>query len=265
MAIYPNEAWPADSTVLSVDGGLDARTGLPFIAKGTGPTSNPSYEIQYNRRQMRENSILAGWRQGMVVNEGGLNIGVYPISLTIAGARNAFEGATGIAVPDNTTRMVYLDTAAELHLAEAWPADPADYLPLAEITSEHGSVHIEDRRMCAVFDVPSPHRWNVASFCPQVGNNQSGLKIFEYRAPQKLLLEEVQVFCTAVTSVASLDVKADGVSVLSSSVSPEAGAVVRPMVADAVIASAGVVSVHVTTNEGGSVTNVGVTLLFRPM
>jgi len=49
--IYPNEVWPAETTVLQVDGTTDIRTGLPFIAKGTGPTSSPSYEVQYNRRQ----------------------------------------------------------------------------------------------------------------------------------------------------------------------------------------------------------------------
>jgi len=153
MPVYPNEAWPADSTVLEVDGALDVATGLPFIAKGTGPTSSPSYEVQYNRRQMRQNTILAGWRQGMVVDEGGLEIGVFPIRFTIAGLRKTFEGATGVAVPDNATRVIYLDSDANLQVAAAWPGDIAAYLPLAEVTTLNGAMTVEDRRGDAVFGV----------------------------------------------------------------------------------------------------------------
>src|SRR5512146_159694 len=109
MSVYPNEAWPAESVVVAVDGTVDARTGLPFIPKGTGPTSSPSYEVQYNRRQMRENSILSGWRQGMVVDEGGLKLGVYPLNYTISGEWKSFAGATGVDMPDESTRVVYLD------------------------------------------------------------------------------------------------------------------------------------------------------------
>lgn len=265
MSTYPNEAWPAESTVLSVDGTLDTGTGLPFIAKGTGPTSSPSYEVQYNRRQMRENAILAGWRQGMVVDEGELKVGVYPISFTIAGVRKSYAGATGVSVPDDSTRVVYLDTAAVLQVASSWPTKLCDYLPLAEITTAYGVTSIEDRRVYSAFDVPMPDRWCVTAFYPQVGNSQTGLEVFEYRAPQGLVLEEVQVFCTATTSTTSIDVKEGGVSVLSAAATPVAGSVVRPTISDADIVSASSVSMCVTTNGSGSVTNLTVTLLFRPV
>ena len=153
MATYPNETWPAESTVLGVDGTLDTRTGLPYIAKGTGPTSNPSYEIQYNRRQMRENSILSSLRQGMVVNEGNLKIGVYPIIYTLSGIRRSFAGATNVSVPDNATRMIYLDSAGVLQVATDWPATIATYMPLAEVVTAAGVMTIDDRRLYTIFNV----------------------------------------------------------------------------------------------------------------
>ena len=153
MATYPNEIWPADSVIEALDGTIDAATGLPFIAKGTGPTSSPTYEVQYNRRQMRQNRILAAWRQGMVVDEGNLKIGVYPIFFTIGGVRKSFSGATGVAVPDNATRVVYLDASAVLQVAASWPSDLSTFLPLAEITTSAGVMTVEDRRVYTVFQV----------------------------------------------------------------------------------------------------------------
>jgi len=151
---YPNEAWPADTAVEALDGTTDEATGLPYIAKGTGPTSVPSYEVQYNRRQQRQNRILAGWRQGMVVDEGNLKIGVYPINFTLGGYRRFFAGATNQAVPDDSIRYVYLDESANLQIAEAWPGDLTAYLPLAKVVSSSGTLTIEDMRVYAAFHVP---------------------------------------------------------------------------------------------------------------
>ena len=109
MAItYPDEIWPSDADVEALDGATDERTGLPYVAKGTGPTSVPTYEIQYNRRQQRQNQILATWRQGMVVDEGDLKIGVYPIDFVIDGVWKIFSGASEVSIPDDSTRIVYL-------------------------------------------------------------------------------------------------------------------------------------------------------------
>ena len=43
MPTYPNEAYPTDATILSLDGTVDVLTGLPYVAKGVGPNSTPSY------------------------------------------------------------------------------------------------------------------------------------------------------------------------------------------------------------------------------
>jgi hypothetical protein len=154
MAItYPNESWPVDTQIEALDGTTDPATGLPYIAKGTGPTSTPTYEVQYNRRQQRENRILAAWRQGMVVDEGGLHIGVYPIEFVIGGALKSYLGATGVEVPDDSSRVVYLDSDAALQIAALWPADIATYLPLASIEAAGGQLTITDRRALGAFRV----------------------------------------------------------------------------------------------------------------
>lgn len=263
MKVYPSEAWPAESTVLELDGTMDIATGLPFIAKGTGPTSSPSYEVQYNRRQMRQNVILAACRQGMLVDEGGLRVGVYPIDYTLGGQRKSFAGATGVSVPDNTHSVVYLDGAATLQMATAWPEDMHDYLPIAEITTAGGTMLIADRRMDALCEVSPPSRRCLVASCGQVGNSENALKVFEFEFGQPAVLEQVQVFCTAVTATAGADVRKAGVSMLSAPATPVAGSVVKPDIVDAVVVAGASVSVHVTTGAAGSVSNLSVVLVVR--
>jgi hypothetical protein len=260
MPTYPDELWPADSTILDVDGTTDVLTGLPFIPKGTGPTSSPSYEIQYNRRQMRQNLILAPWRQGTVVDEGSLRIGVYPIEYTLGGQRKSFAGLTGMSVLDNGVRVVYLDASAAVQVAAAWPADLGSYLPLAEITTAGGAMNVVDRRTWSAFQAAVNRRY-LSAVCSQVGSNQSALKVFECDPAQDLVLEEVQVFCTATAATASLDVRKSGASMLSAPATPIAGSLVKPAIADAALSASTNVTVNVTTNGAGSISNLQVILV----
>jgi hypothetical protein len=269
MSTYPTEAWPTVGDIEALDGTSDLNTGLPYIPKGTGPTSSPSYEVQYNRRQHRLNRILAGWRQGMVVDEGGLAIGVYPMLFTIGGVRKSFSGATGVAISDNSTKVVYLDTSAALQTAAAWPGDPTTYMPLAVVTAVNGKLTIVDRRPDVVFHVPSVEsslvndRRVVTAHVSSVGNSQSDVEVFAFDPAEDLTLEEVQVYCTAMTATASVDVKEGGASVLSTVVTPSAGAIVGPTISDGDISSGNHVTIHVTTDGGGSLSDLTVTLLFK--
>jgi len=269
MPTFPNEIWPAEAAVEALDGTTDPLTGLPYIAKGTGPTSVPSLEVQYNRRERRLNAILAGWRQGMVVDEGGLEIGVYPIQYTLGGQRRAFDGASGVAVPQNATKVVYLDNLGLLILADTWPADLTEYLPLAVVDTHDGRTEIDDARGLTSFHVPSLESAQerdgrlITAYCAAVGANQSDATIFAYDPPEDLTLVEVQVYCTAVAASASVNVKENGVSVLASPATPSAGAIVKPAVADAAISGANNLTVHVTTNGTGSMANLSVSLLFK--
>ncbi|MBN1344516.1 MAG: hypothetical protein JXQ73_17635 [Phycisphaerae bacterium] len=143
---YPNEAWPSDGAAEALDGTTDQKTGLPYIAKGTNPTSTPSYQVQYQRREQRQNAMLATLRQGQVVDEGGLYVGVYPIDYTLGGVRKHFAGAMNQAMTDNATKCVYLDASNALQVQDAFPSDLRTCLPLAEVTASGGVVTIADRR-----------------------------------------------------------------------------------------------------------------------
>ena len=97
-----------------------------------------------------------------------------------------------------------------------------------------------------------------------VAINQTAVEIFEWTAPQALILAEVQVYCTATVATASVDVLEAGVSVLSAAATPTAGTVVKPTISDAAIASGAAVTVAVTTNGTGTITDLTVTLRFKP-
>jgi hypothetical protein len=152
--INPNESWPSDASVESLDGMTSPATGLPYIAKGTSPSSVPSYQVQYLRREQRQNAILAPWRQGQVVDEGSLEVGVYPADYSLGGVRKHFAGATAQAVADNSTKCIYIDAMNALQIQEAFPTDVRTFLPLAEVTASGGMLSIEDRRVWTALAVP---------------------------------------------------------------------------------------------------------------
>lgn len=267
--IFPNEVWPADAAVEALDGTMDQRTGLPYIAKGTAPTSVPSFEVQYNRAQQRLRGILAGWRQGMVVDEGGLSIGVYPIRFMLGGTQRSFPGASGVSVPDDSEKVVYLDGAATLQVADYWPGDVTSFLPLAIVSAADGQMEIVDVRGYAAFRVPSLEATSVrdrrvmTAHAAVVGGNQADAAIFAFDPAADLTLEEVQVYCTAVSASASVQVKKADSSVLAAAAVPLAGTVVKPAVADANISASNPVSVRVTTDGAGSISDLAVTLFFK--
>jgi hypothetical protein len=155
MAIYPNEVYPADAAIEALDGTADSTTGLSYIAKGVGPNSTPTYEVQYNRRLQRQNAMLAAVNQGRVVDEGGLTIGVFPVVYYFQNARKYYAGTTGFAVADNSTVYVCLNSNNVFITGASFPADVKTFLPLAKITTANGDITaIEDERGAVLFHVP---------------------------------------------------------------------------------------------------------------
>jgi hypothetical protein len=266
MATYPNERWAADGVIQALDGTTDPATGLPFIPKGTGPTSSPSLEIQYNRRLARQNGILAGWRQGMVVDEGDLKIGAYPIAFTLRGIRRSFDGASGIAVSDDATTRVYLDTNGLLQTQADFPSDVTSYLPLAEVVTTGGVMTIADKRVLTTFTVPSldvtatQTRMIVSAHADQVGSSENALEIFKVWAPAALTIEQVQMYCMTVSATATVDIRKNSTTILSAPGNLQAGSVITPVVVNADIAHSDYLSVHVTTDASGSIGGLSVSM-----
>jgi hypothetical protein len=152
--IFPNEAFPADAAIAMLDGVADQSTGLPYIAKGVGPASTPSYEIQYNRRLARQNARLAVITAGLVVDEGNLAIGVYPLDYRLGGVDKRFAGATNQSVSDNQTHYVYVDEANVLQIAASEPADITSFIPLARVDAASGMLTISPRTNLVRFGAP---------------------------------------------------------------------------------------------------------------
>ncbi|MEE9293512.1 MAG: hypothetical protein V3W34_00905 [Phycisphaerae bacterium] len=218
---YPNEAYPADTTVLALDGTVDVETGLPYIAKGVGPNSTPTYEIQYNRRLLRQNQILVAVRQGMVVDEGSLKIGVYPISYRLGGSAKWFPGATSQAVPDDSVRSVYIDSSNALQIQSVSPQDETIFLPLATVTTSAGSMTIVDDRPGVLVEVaPVGPSAKTLPFAPSVFlSGTLSVKVWEIEwvAPVGFTLKDVtgRVNTAPVGADLVVDIRVNGTSIFS--------------------------------------------------
>ncbi len=218
---YPDEVFPSDASVLTLDGGVDTPTGLPYIAKGVGPNSTPTYEVQYNRRQQRQNTILAAMREGMVVQDGALTVGVYPIRYTLGGVRKCFDGAVNQAIPDDSTRVVYVDASNTLQVQAAFPADLTSFLPLATVTAASGVMTVVDERPAVLFDVsPVGASANTVPITPSVhisGNLTTGAASVEWPAPFDFTLVSAigQAGTAPVGASLIVDVRINGASIFA--------------------------------------------------
>lgn len=107
------------------------------------------------------------------------------------------------------------------------------------------------------------HYMIVQAHKSSVENSESDTEVFEFTAPLAMTLTEVQVYCTDTAATASVDVKEEGTTVLEAAATPSAGAVVKPTISDSAIAADAAVTVHVTTDGTGTITDLTVTLLFK--
>lgn len=222
MPTYPNEADPADSVVLALDGTVDTQTGLTYIAKGVGPNSTPTYEIQYNRRLLHQNQMLSALRAGMVVDEGSLKIGVYPVNYTLDGARKSFAGATTQAVTDDATRKVYIDQNNALQIQTSFPTDLTTFLPLATVVAAAGSLTITDERPSVMYGVsPVGMVAKTIPFAPSVfvaGALSVSVLTIEWVAPFAFTLRSAtgRVNTAPVGTDLIVDVRVGGTSIFAS-------------------------------------------------
>lgn len=218
---YPNEVYATDATIEALDGTVDVQTGLSYVAKGVGPNSAPSYEVQYNRRLVRQNSVLVAARHGMVVDEGSLNIGVYPIIYQLGGQAKSFDGATNQPVPDDAIRVVYIDSANALQIQSLFPSDTTAHLPLATVTANAGSLTIIDERPALLYAVsPVGPNAKTLAFAPSVvlGGTLS-VKVWEIEwvAPFGFTLRNAtgRVNTAPVGSALIADIRVGGTSVFA--------------------------------------------------
>lgn len=148
---YPTLPVLSNSDAEALGGTTDEETQIPYIAKNT--SGNDAY-----RALMRESNYvdvaITQQRQGEVIDEGGLEIGVFPIEYAIAGMAKTFDGATGQAVTASETNYIWVDTDETLDISiVGWPG------------TEHRRLAIV---VCAAADITSVtdvrnHNWDNGS------------------------------------------------------------------------------------------------------
>ena len=141
---YPDIPFPDNDAAHALDGTTHPTTRVPFIVKDTDDTSDPKINVQENRNLQRLLNGLGRVLQGSVWAENtALNVGAFPLYYSIGGVAKYFEGATGVAVPDDDTSFAYLDTDQTLKVvtdAVGWPGDATSYIPLAEVVAASGAI-----------------------------------------------------------------------------------------------------------------------------
>jgi hypothetical protein len=95
-----------------------------------------------------------------------------------------------------------------------------------------------------------------------VAISQTAAEVFQYTVPENASLVSVRVYCTATAATASVDVKKQGTTVLTGTVTPVAGSDVAGTLTGgaAALTAADVLTVLVTTNGSGTITDLQVVL-----
>ncbi len=150
----PNEQYEANSFYDNLAGTEDSGTGIPYMPASAGPNSSPSVGVHRRRRDNRLFNILTALREGMVVKEASLEIGIWSINYLFMGTLKAYNGATGESVTDDATNYLYINSSNTLVINTTGFPSTNDHLPLAEVVCADGSISsITDRRDRVIFAV----------------------------------------------------------------------------------------------------------------
>lgn len=122
---------------------------------------------------------------------------------------------------------------------------------------------IQDRNVLPTAGVALKH---IPCIRATVPISQSDLELLEFVPGKRFIVEEVQVYVSAIVAAGTIDVKVGGASVLSTVITPVADAAVVGALAGAAVrkgGSATTVTVHVTTDGSGILTDLQVTFAIR--
>lgn len=154
----PVESFPASATVLALNGTIDSRTGLPYLADGIRPTDSPSYREQYDRREERLNRIIDASNNLRFACVGsGLGFGVWSGFYKLGGAFKTFGGLASGTLTDDATNYVWIDSANTVQQdTAAFPTSAVDHYRIAIVTTSGGVITaVQDVRGYQVHVVPT--------------------------------------------------------------------------------------------------------------
>jgi len=153
-----SERYPDDAALLALE--ADDATGVAYIPTGKSP-----YYLEF--RKLVHRLIRAAERANdlRVYPSDDLAIGVRPGRCYIAGGAVAFAGEEPIAVANNQTSAVWLDTAGQVRVdPSGLPSDRTTFVPLAEVVTAAGAItSITDWRGEAFLNVANLAMLGVAS------------------------------------------------------------------------------------------------------
>jgi len=107
-----------------------------------------------------------------------------------------------------------------------------------------------------------PARYVVNAVKQNVGTGQSDMEIFQFNIWELCILHLIQIYCTAVAATASVMVKRNGVNIISAQ-TPVAGTPVVVTPDDKTLKAGDNLTVHVTTDATGTITDLNVSLVIK--
>lgn len=244
IEIYNNTGGALVPGTLVYINGYHAVTGLPTVAKADADSLSTAaqFVVKDNIPDVSKGIVYESCIVISLDTSAAAAVGDPVYLSTIAGGFT-FMAPTGTLQVAQVVGTVLVDDAANGQIL---------FYPGRRILNVMGRGALQTQK--AYFAVPA-HRSSVAS-------GQADVEVFEFTAPADLTLVGVQVHCSAVTATASVNVKEAGVSVLTGAVTPVANSVANGTISDSAIASGAAVTVHVTTDGTGTITNLTVTLIF---
>jgi len=133
--IYP-DITAAEADALS--GVVDAATGIRHLLKNANDATTPTH---YTRvmQQLAQLMATLGRIGGMVIDLGGLNVGVFACEYRIGATEKSFAGTATQALTASAVNYLYLDADQTLKISTtAWPA--GDHLRLAKATTSGSDI-----------------------------------------------------------------------------------------------------------------------------
>lgn len=128
------ELYPSDGALLAME--TDAQTGVEFIATGESP-----YYLSFRKLMQRLLLVASRANDLRVYQDDALSVGVRGGRCVIGGVSLNYAGESAVAVGNNATTSVWLDSAGVVQTGESgFPADRASHARLAEVVSAAGAI-----------------------------------------------------------------------------------------------------------------------------
>jgi len=180
---YPVLPTLSEAAADALDGTTDAAqtyahgTGLIYILHGAGPSDTPKLRTRLTEQTNQIAFLLEAMTQGKVVDAGGVNVGVFPSRFTIAGTVYTYAGSASIALTDDETNYVYLDTGG---IDVSIVAFPADSFHLAVVVCASGDISSVTDARFDNFQTGITNAWSTVAAAQNVDMGGFGLEDLGY-------------------------------------------------------------------------------------